>query len=333
MKVSVVTGFYNRGHVLERTVRSILSQTFDDFELLVFDDASTDETQAIFRRLEQELDDPRLRYLRFDKNQGFTRCLVTAIGITSGEYIAIQGSGDVSLPRRLELQVRRLDEDPTVGAVGCWYSNIEETSDARRLRQPRADGVRSSDLLKGNVFSHGEVMIRRSAYDAVGGYRTEFTYSQDYDLWLRLAKVANLATVPEELYGRYILFDGVTYDYNKLLTQSRFSIAARRLSLMGEEEQTLALEQIRRSGPESLVPVTDRELQAKFARASVRFTVWGDEISGARLAAEYVSNKVVRQALILFARIYSGPLALPVKAVVRRVLRVQSNSGRRVAGR
>ena len=319
-RVSVVTGFYNRGELLERTISSILNQTFTDFELIVFDDKSQDNTAQLLAELAAKYNDPRFTYVVHEENTGFVLGLKNAIARSTGEYIAIQGSGDASLPERLALQVALLDERPDVGVVGGWYTNVQEGLGTERLRRPNADSMTFEDLLAGNLFSHGEVMIRRTVYDAVGGYRTEFKNAQDYDLWLRARKVARFATVPAPIYDRYVQFDGVSYVPSKIITQSSYSMSARRLAVMSEAEQEVALAKIREHGPTSIVPASDPAVQAKLVPAVARLTIFGSPEAGAELARSAITNPATRLALVAFSKFYGSALSRPFRPLVTRSL-------------
>ncbi len=328
-KVSVITGFYNRGELLERTISSILNQTFTDFELIVFDDASTDDTALRLQELSRSYDDPRFSYVVHEQNTGFVQGLKNAIERSTGEYIAIQGSGDASLPERLALQTALLDARPDVGVVGGWYYNVQEGLGTERLRQPNADELTLDDLLRGNVFSHGEVMIRRSVHDAAGGYRTEFTNAQDYDLWLRARKIARFATVPAPIYLRYVQFDGVSYVPSKIIRQSSYSMSARRMARMSETEQQAALTLIREKGPTALVPASDPEVQAKLVQSVFRLVIFGSPEAGAELAKSSIVSPVKRGVLVAFASFYGSALSRPFRPLIARALGItRRESGR-----
>ncbi len=120
-KVVVFSPYYNRGHVVERTVLSIENQTYTDFEAYFVDDGSTDDTYAQLLRLSSQ----RV-HARTQPNKGFTRTIIDTINETDSEFIAIQGSGDVSLPSRLEKQVALLSENPDVVLVGCHRQQLSE---------------------------------------------------------------------------------------------------------------------------------------------------------------------------------------------------------------
>ncbi|MDH2443012.1 glycosyltransferase [Amnibacterium sp. CER49] len=326
-KVSVVTGYYNRRSVLRRTITSILEQSYDDLELLVFDDASKDGTADELARLADELDDPRLRFVVHERNLGFVTGLRQAISQTTGEYIAIQGSGDVSLPGRIRLQSELLDGDPGVGVVGCHYANVVEATGARRLRTPDATTMDFERLVtRGNVFSHGEVMLRRSFYEQAGGYRTAFTNAQDYDLWLRMIRLCRFSTVPEHLYDRYIQFDGVSYDPKKLAVHGRYSIIAQRVATLPPREGERLVERLRSEGPLALVTPEDPKLQKKLFKGSVRSAVWGAYDDATEIARSYITGRLPRVALLVFAALLGRTWAARIRAVVFRLLGVEGGA-------
>ncbi|WP_083504980.1 glycosyltransferase family 2 protein [Nesterenkonia jeotgali] len=322
-KVSVVTGYYNRVHLLERTIESILSQTFFDFELIVFDDNSTDGTQERLRQLSDEYKDPRFRYILHSENKGFVRGLVDAISTSEAEYIAIQGSGDVALTKRLELQVELMDRQPEVGAVGGWYFNVQEEQGTHRLTRPDANGMTFDDLLHANVFSHGEVMIRRSTYDLVGGYRPEFKYAQDRDLWLRISKVAQLATVPEPIYKRFVQFDGVSYVPSKRISQACYSMSAVDLAQMEPSEEAAALSRMRDNGPTSIVSVADSRIQSNLERSAIRMILFGSPDDGIELAETAIDSQIRRAAVTYFGKFMRTRVSGVFHPAVRKFAGIQ----------
>ncbi len=318
-KVVVISGFYNRGELLERTVQSIMDQSFADFELMVFDDASKDDTALRLQELANRYPDGRFRFKVFPENRGFVRGLIDTIADTDSEYIAIQGSGDASLPERLALQAAFLDEHPEVGAVGGWYYNVLEDG-SRRFRQPDAGPATHESLLRGNVFSHGEVMFRRDVYERVGGYRPQFTYSQDYDLWLRMVQVARLATVQAPIYERYVQFDGVSYKPSTKIGQARLSAIARKLSRLDPEEQARQLELMTERGPEALVPLSDPGLQKSITQAVIRSIMFGAYDNAADLIETGVTSRGRRWFLSTSLRMMKNRLFTPVRILLRRIL-------------
>lgn len=322
-KVSVITGYYNRVDHLERTVRSVLDQTYADIELIVFDDASTDGTAARLAELAGRLNDPRFTYVVHKKNKGFTQGMVDAVATAKGEYVAVQGSGDISLPTRIEKQVGVLEARPEVAAVGCWYTNVVADSGARRPREPNADNTDLTALLKGNVYSHGEVMFRRSVYDQVGGYRPAFQNCQDYDLWLRMVRVGKLATVKEQLYDRYVRFDGVSYDPKKFAVQARYFLLTKRIGAMEPEAAARAVEELATKGPLGMMPTSDPALQKRYLTAALRSIVWGASKEAETLARENILSTPKRLAILAIAKLFAWPVTRPLRVMVQRSLGVQ----------
>lgn len=314
-KVSVITGYYNRCEHLELTVRSILDQSFEDLELIVFDDASTDSTEQRIRAIQNDLRDPRLRIIIHARNKGFTQGMIDAIARSAGKYVAVQGSGDISLPGRIRRQFDLLESRPEVGVVGCWYTNVVSSTGARRQRRPNAHGLDLGQLLQRNVFSHGEVMFRRSVYDAAGGYRPAFRNCQDYDLWLRMVKLTQFATIPENLYERYIRFDGVSYDPRKFARQARYFLLAQRFAAMTDDEGDRAVAKLAAEGPLSLIPSSDPALQARYVKAALRSIIWGACTEAAELARNNIKSTFMRAALVTGAKLFDSPVGRPFRKI------------------
>jgi glycosyltransferase involved in cell wall biosynthesis len=202
--VSVVIPTYNRAHLVGRAIRSVLGQTFSDFELIVVDDGSTDNTVEVVRGFQ----DPRIRLVRLAKNCGGSRARNEGIRVARGEWVAFLDDDDEWLPRKLELQVARLSEfdDPRVTVVYCLYIIYDELTG----RESPNTNPEANTIHEGEVFDHllrgwrschtAGVMVKRSSLLDVGGFDKELPTSHDRDLWLRLAQAGNhFATVKEVL--------------------------------------------------------------------------------------------------------------------------------------
>lgn len=190
-KVSVILPTYNRAHVLRRAVISVLDQTYEDLELCVVDDGSTDNTGDVLA----DVRDPRLRVVR-TANRG--ACVARNIGIaqTSGQFVAFQDSDDVWLPRKLELQVERMMQAGAerVVAVGCGW----ELLDGRPGRIPLARPVGYRDVLKGTPGTGGpNLLVRRLRPQPV--WNSEFPAMQERGFLLEYARRGEIAFIPEVL--------------------------------------------------------------------------------------------------------------------------------------
>jgi glycosyltransferase involved in cell wall biosynthesis len=217
-KVSVVMSVYNAEKYLAGAIESILNQTFQDFEFIIVNDASTDSTEEILK----QFDDPRIKIIKNSENLGLTESLNIGIKTTKGKYIARMDGDDISLPERLEKQFSFMEMNPAVGLLSSWYNFINETE--KRLKAcylPVEDKTLRERLIHINQFCHGAAMIRKEALDTVGLYRTFFRYAQDYDLWLRISERYDLHNMPEILY-LYRELDSAISSEN-LLLQSQFA--------------------------------------------------------------------------------------------------------------
>ena len=197
-KVSVVMSVYNGERYLRESVESILAQTFTDYEFIVVDDGSTDETWDILN----SYTDSRLVLLRNESNMGLPASLNRGLAIARGRYVARQDADDFSFPHRLERQVAYLDAHSFVGIVGTGRVTVSESGEAISVyHMPTSDDRIRAWLLRRSPFCHGTVMARRYLLYETGGYRAALPVTEDYDLWLRLAERCEMANLTEVLYA------------------------------------------------------------------------------------------------------------------------------------
>ena len=198
--VSVVMSVFNDACYLRRAIESILEQEGAELEFIIVDDGSTDGSAAILDEYAGR--DPRVRVIR-QANAGLTRSLIRGCKEARGEFIARQDADDVSLPGRLARQVSMLKGDDRLVFVSSWADVIGPADEWVMTIERPADVEEASRLLlddRTGPPGRGSVMMRRAAYVRVGGYRPEFYYAQDADLWLRLGEIGLLGYVPEVLY-------------------------------------------------------------------------------------------------------------------------------------
>jgi glycosyltransferase involved in cell wall biosynthesis len=204
-KVSVVLTTYNRTAVLSETIEMILEQTFEDFELLVCDDHSTDDTSDVVEAWTQR--DPRITYFRQPMNIGMPGNLNFGICQATGRYIANLHDGDVYSPHLLERWSAALDGCPEALFVFNAYASIDSTGVTTRLHSehlgPCSSGDKLLDLFYRRTFFSspvwGTVMARREAYLAVGLFDERFGFYSDIDMWLRLADQGHVAYIDAPL--------------------------------------------------------------------------------------------------------------------------------------
>jgi hypothetical protein len=214
VKVTVCCSFYNRKNYVKATIDSLLSQDYDCFEIIVINDGSEEDIKTIL----DSYHDNRLKIVHQD-NIGFVRSIRKAIDMSKGDYIAIQGAGDISFPGRLRKQVEFLEKNPEYVVVGCAVRNYN-------IKNGKGKIIYHNSFIEigdSNIYTHGEVMFRKKAYLDVGGYRTFFKYAQDRDLWLRLSTIGKLGSINELLYQRNIFDDGVSNVNEKTIIQTVLS--------------------------------------------------------------------------------------------------------------
>ncbi|PJW13250.1 glycosyl transferase [Geobacillus sp. Manikaran-105] len=182
-KVSVIMGIYNCSTTLAESIDSILAQTYKNWELILCDDNSTDDTYRIAREYAEKYNNIIL--LRNEKNMGLAATLNRCLEYVSGKYVARMDGDDISLPERFQKQVAFLESNPEYSVVGTGMISFDEKGDIGiKLGIPEP---KPTDLAKNNPFMHATIMMRTEVYKALNGYRvTSYTRrTEDIDLWFR----------------------------------------------------------------------------------------------------------------------------------------------------
>lgn len=310
-RVTVISPYFNRQDLVDRTVESIARQTYKDFEAIFIDDASSDQThEALLRHVGGPIQVVR------QANQGFTRTMIAAIARSDSDYIALQGSGDVAHPERLAMQAEYLDKHPGVVLVGCHRELEVENGDNSRLA-PIVEPDVIAQLHRENPFSHGEVMFRRSAYLAAGGYRPFFTYRQDLDLWLRMAAQGEFFVIPRVLYRRYHLQDSVTGKIDKMI----LAMACRDFAVHCSVERLAGRpDPLDRHGPAgALTRPRSRLLAQQFAEAARLRALAGLAADARALAVAALSEKLTMSGLASYGMAIASPQLIALRRLVRKI--------------
>jgi glycosyltransferase involved in cell wall biosynthesis len=196
--VSVLMAVHNGAPLVAAAVASVLGQSDGDLELIVIDDGSTDATAELLAAV----DDPRLRPHR-QARTGLTRALNRALAVARGPLVARLDADDLALPERLARQRAFLAAHPEVGLLGTAAREEDPGGGAARVVQPpTADAALRRALIRANPFVHSSVMVRRELLERAGGYDERLAVAQDYDLWMRLARLTRLANLSDVLVVR-----------------------------------------------------------------------------------------------------------------------------------
>lgn len=187
VKVSVIMGIYNCADTLPRAIESILAQTYTNWELILCDDGSTDETYTVARNYQQKEPD-RIILLKNETNHGLNYTLNKCLRHAKGTYIARMDGDDYCLPQRFEVEKSALDHEPDIAIVSTDMGFFDESGTWGTISNP--DYPEPSDFIHGTPFCHAPCMVRKAAYDKVHGYSEDkkLLRVEDYHLWLKMYK-------------------------------------------------------------------------------------------------------------------------------------------------
>lgn len=197
-RVSVIMSVHNEEVCLGPAMESILNQNFQDLELRVTDDGSTDGSWDILCDFKRQ--DTRIKLIRHGEKKGLAASLNEQIREAGSEYIARMDGDDIAHFERIGRQVEFLDHHDDIGLVGTFCHEIDENGNRITLwKRPVKDKEIRSALLYYNPFIHSTVMLRREVFNEAGYYNPRWRYTQDYDLWLRVSRSCRMANLPRPL--------------------------------------------------------------------------------------------------------------------------------------
>lgn len=296
--VTVVMPVFNAAKYVSEAIDSILIQTLQDFEFVVVDDQSTDSSLDIVRDYAKK--DSRVRVL-LNPNKGLAHARNAGSFAAQGEFIAVMDADDVALPLRLERQVAFLTANPHCVAVGAQTMLITESGDSiRECVRPTGHDEIEGVFLEGRAgVTAPTAMIRAQAFREVMGYRQCFEYAEDLDLFLRLARVGQLANIQDVLLKYRVHVKSVSRKHSRV--QKQRAIAA--LEEAYAERRLELPEQLRRNLAEvrSLA-----EWHGRFARQAIR---QGNSVEARRHALMAVRLAPHRRFSwrVLFASLFKVP--------------------------
>ena len=232
--VSVLMLAYNVERFISASIQSILGQSFTDFELIIYNDGSTDSTSSVIT----QYSDPRIKFYDQAENRGLNYARQATLTAARGKYIAILDSDDISIADRLEKQYRFLEEHPTVALCGGNALLMNEAGEASR---ELLHGLYKAAELKvrfffNNIFVNSSVMYRRELALQVGGYR-ERAPAEDYDLFVRLSDEHDIHTFNEPLVYYRLHAENISQTKRAVAIAQLRQIKDEQLSLLGVDPQ------------------------------------------------------------------------------------------------
>lgn len=333
----MLTTVYNGARYLAEAIDSILADGFDDFEYVIVDDGSTDETPRILERAAAR--DPRIRVLRLETNRGIPAATNCGLAVARGEYIARLDADDISLPGRLAREAAALDADPGMAMVSMNYETIDADGLAigRSHRDHPPSVVEYLLNFSNSIGGHSQVMFRRSAVEAVHGYDETCAASLDYDLWTRIVQQGRIVVLPE-IGMRYRVHDqNVTARARATQIEVGKRVVQRTLSaFLGRtlsEHEVLALAHAWRP----VLPAVDAKLANDILHEAFRiFCKREDDPHTRSIVRRFKAKRLTNTAMLLLAK---GDIANAVRharhalgwdvgtAIVRMLKIVSSRAG------
>ncbi len=194
-KISVLMPVYNGEKFLKEAIEGVLNQLYKDFEFLILDDGSIDNSIKIA----ESFSDSRIKIIKLN-HQGIVKALNEGLKISEGEYIIRADADDISLPDRFEKLLKYMEENREVAVCGSWAISINDKGEyTGEMKYPP---IENSDIKKyalmHNPFIHPSVIIRKNILNEVGRYR-EFKHNEDYELWTRILSKYEGHNLPEPL--------------------------------------------------------------------------------------------------------------------------------------
>jgi len=195
--VSIIMSTYNRANLLPRAIESALNQTYKNFEFIIVDDASPDNTEEVVRQYQKK--DGRIIYLKNQSNSKIQITLNNGLRAAKGKYIARIDDDDAWMDaEKLKKQIEFLENNPDYMIVGTGSAAIFKAKGIKiQSLKPRTDEEIRAAMLFGCPFLHPSVVYRRSAIQKVGMYDESLKQAEDYDLWMRMGKIGKMYNLPE----------------------------------------------------------------------------------------------------------------------------------------
>jgi len=290
-KVSVNICCYNSKRFIKETIESVLTQTFNDFEVIIINDGSIDSTEEIIKKF----GDPRIRYF-YQENRGLSTSRNKAISLAKGEYIALLDHDDLWEPEKLKLQVEFLDKNPAVGIISSDGHTISENNKIlKRFSKINRfyRGKIVNQLIEKYWIVCSTVMMRKELLNETNWFRSDFKIAEEYDLFLRLAL-------------------NTEFDYiNKPLIKYRFHAGntSKNEEKLYQEEIRIILDLNRNENYKIFDLAITRRLSRLYTELAIIYSLKKEY----EFAKDAIGQALNRKKNNIFALVICGCLCLPLK--------------------
>lgn len=252
-RVSVFMPVYNAGAYLKEAIDSILNQDFKDFEFVIVNDGSKDESESVILAY----NDPRIKYIKNPQNLGLIASLNIGMGNCLGDYIVRMDQDDISLPNRISQQIKFMDENPEYGLIGSWFEDFGEHIESKVIRYSSDDTqIRIRHLYQTHI-SHPTAVMRTSVIHKYKiRFDPEFVHGEDYNCWVTFSEFCKLSNLPELLVRKRDHPTNITNKYDSVMHATCTKVKQRQFAKMK-------------------TPVTEEEadLYSRFANPEWNFTL------------------------------------------------------------
>jgi glycosyltransferase involved in cell wall biosynthesis len=288
-EITVLIPVYNGEKYLEQALESVLNQTFKDFEVLVIDDGSTDDSIRILKRF--AIIDDRVRVLQ-KENTGLIDTLNFGLAESVGNWIARMDQDDIAFPRRLELQHEKVESDSSLVLVGGNFETVIEANQrTRTYRLPHLHSQLVDRLYRvQGFFPHSSAMFNAETARQIGGYEPQALYNEDWDLWLRMSAQGKIGLVSETIIS---------------IRKHSLQMTANSGSYVPQEEayisSTVHLIQRHLSDDHTIINM-DRQALAALVRETERFRRFSKVVAMQRYIGSKTSRK--NQLIIIFRTLF-----------------------------
>lgn len=229
-KVSVFMPVYNAGSYLNAAIESILNQSFTDFEFVIVNDGSTDQSEAIILSYK----DPRIRLVNNPKNLGLIASLNVGLEICRGDYIVRMDQDDISLPDRIALQVSFMEQNPEIGLIGSWFEDFGDQIESKVVRYSTNDTeIRIRHLYQTHI-SHPTAVLRSAVVRKHNvRFDPEFVHGEDYNCWVTMSAFCKMSNYPAVLVRKRDHPRNITNSFSSTMHSTCTKVKQKQFDAMG----------------------------------------------------------------------------------------------------